>query len=172
MSSGSCLDAALLRRYDVTGPRYTSYPTAPQFREDFGEEQLRRWAGRSNVQATPHPLSIYAHIPYCHSPCFYCGCNRRISRNSDDGDHYVERLLHEIRLVAPMFDARREVIQLHLGGGTPNFLRLPSSPACWQALRVVFVSPAPPTATSPSSSIRAWCATAISRHWHSSASTA
>jgi len=125
MSPACCLDAALLRRYDVPGPRYTSYPTAPQFREDFGEEQLRRWAWRSNVQATPHPLSIYVHIPYCHSPCFYCGCNRRISRNSHDGDHYVERLLQEIRLVAPLFDARREVIQLHLGGGTPNFLRPP-----------------------------------------------
>ena len=123
MSSLPILDPVILRRHDVPVPRYTSYPTSPQFHADFGEEQLRRWAWRSNVRATPHPLSIYVHIPYCRSPCFYCGCNRRISRNPDDGDHYIERLVHEIRLVAPLFDARREAIQLHLGGGTPNFLR-------------------------------------------------
>jgi oxygen-independent coproporphyrinogen III oxidase len=111
-----------LRRYDLPGPRYTSYPTAPQFRPDFGEEQLRRWAWRSNVRTTPRRLSVYIHIPYCRSPCFYCGCNRRVSRDPERAEHYVERLLQELRLVAPLFDGRREVIQLHLGGGTPNIL--------------------------------------------------
>ena len=123
VSSQVSFDPTLLRRYDVPGARYTSYPPALQFRGDFGEEQLRRWAWRSNVRATARGLSVYVHVPYCRSPCFYCGCNRRISHNPERGEHYVERLLQEIRLVAPLFDGRREVIQLHLGGGTPNFLR-------------------------------------------------
>ncbi len=119
------IDFELLRRYDGAGPRYTSYPTAPQFRETFGEEQLRRCAWRSNVQAIPRHISLYVHIPYCASPCFYCGCNRRITRDLSKGDSYVDRVLQEARQVAPLFDRRREVIQLHLGGGTPNFLRPP-----------------------------------------------
>jgi oxygen-independent coproporphyrinogen III oxidase len=115
-------DTTLLRRYEGPGPRYTSYPTAAQFRADFGEEQLRRWAWRSNVQVLPRQISLYVHIPYCFSPCFYCGCNRRISRDPAQGERYVGRVLQELRLIAPLFDARRDVIQLHLGGGTPNFL--------------------------------------------------
>jgi len=125
MSPTPALDPAILRRYDVPGPRYTSYPTAPQFHDGFGEEQLRRWAWRSNIRAVQQPLSLYVHIPYCVSPCFYCGCNRHITRDPQQGEHYLERLAHEIRLTAPLFDGRREVIQLHLGGGTPNFLSPP-----------------------------------------------
>lgn len=119
------IDFDLLRRYDGAGPRYTSYPTAPQFHEGFDEEQLRRCAWRSNVQALPRHMSLYVHIPFCSSPCFYCGCNRRITRDTAQGELYVDRVLQELRLAAPLFDRRREVIQLHLGGGTPNFLRLP-----------------------------------------------
>ena len=122
MSAQPVFDIGVLCRYDSPGPRYTSYPTTPQFRDDFGEEQLRRWAWRSNVQVAPRPISLYVHIPFCFSPCFYCGCNRTISRDPARGEHYVERLLQELRLVAPLFDPRREVMQLHLGGGTPNFL--------------------------------------------------
>src|SRR5881227_131434 len=97
MSTQPVFDIGLLSRYDSPGPRYTLYPTAPQFREDFGEEQLRRWAWRSNVQVSPRPISLYVHVPYCFSPCFYCGCNRTISRDPVRGEHYVERLLHELR---------------------------------------------------------------------------
>src|SRR5258708_7818153 len=122
MNSQVPFDAALLHRYEGFGPRYTSYPTVPQFLMSFGEEQLRRAAWFSNVRATPQPLSIYLHIPYCFSPCFYCGCNRRIAWDLSVGARYVEHLLQELRLVAPLFDTRPEVMQLHLGGGTPNFL--------------------------------------------------
>jgi len=118
-------DIAVVRRYEGIGPRYTSYPTAPQFRDDFGEAQLRRSIWRSNVLAEPRQLSLYVHVPYCVSPCFYCACNRRISRDPARGEEYIERLLQEVRLTAPLFDKRREVIQLHLGGGTPNFLSQP-----------------------------------------------
>ena len=72
--------------------------------------------------AAPAGLSLYVHVPFCESPCFYCGCNRVITRDMAKGEHYTEGLLHEIRLIAPLLDPNREVIQLHLGGGTPNFL--------------------------------------------------
>lgn len=115
-------DSDLLLRYDVAGPRYTSYPTAPQFRPDFGETQYCEHARRSNATFIPSPLSLYVHVPFCASPCFYCGCNRLITRDVAAGSRYVERLLREASMVAPLFDHRREVRQLHLGGGTPNFL--------------------------------------------------
>jgi oxygen-independent coproporphyrinogen-3 oxidase len=116
------LDTELLRRYDRPGPRYTSYPSAPQFTTAFGAAQLCEHAARSNERAGARPLSLYVHVPFCFSPCFYCGCNRLITRDTAKGVRYVERLLHEIALVAPLFDREREVLQLHLGGGTPNFL--------------------------------------------------
>src|SRR5690606_13100894 len=77
---------------------------------------------RSNDDAVPRRLSLYLHIPYCTSPCFYCGCNRIITRDRSRGDAYLARLQREIAMVAPLFDRDRDVIQLHLGGGTPNFL--------------------------------------------------
>ena len=115
-------DAELLRRYDRPGPRYTSYPTAPQFRSDFGEEQLRAAATASNGDPIPRRLSLYLHLPFCRSPCFYCGCNRIITRDPAMAESYLARLYREIDLTAALFDRDREVIQVHLGGGTPNFL--------------------------------------------------
>ena len=115
-------DAELLRRYDRPGPRYTSYPTAPQFNSGFGEDQLRAAAAASNGDPIPRRLSLYVHVPFCMSPCFYCGCNRIITRDLARGETYLVRLYREIALAAELFDRDREVIQLHLGGGTPNFL--------------------------------------------------
>jgi oxygen-independent coproporphyrinogen III oxidase len=116
------LDPELLRRYDRPGPRYTSYPTAPHFTDTFGEDAFRRYALGSNDEPIPRQLSVYLHIPYCFSPCFYCGCNRIITRDPGRGRVYVERLVREVETVARLFDRDRDVIQLHLGGGTPNFL--------------------------------------------------
>jgi oxygen-independent coproporphyrinogen-3 oxidase len=115
-------DAGLLRRYDRPGPRYTSYPTAPQFTTDFGQAQLREAALASNGDPIPRRLSLYVHVPFCLSPCFYCGCNRIITRDQARADTYLARLYREIDLTAALFDRDREVIQLHFGGGTPNFL--------------------------------------------------
>ncbi|WP_178137903.1 oxygen-independent coproporphyrinogen III oxidase [Thermomonas hydrothermalis] len=115
-------DADLLRRYDRPGPRYTSYPTAPQFSPAFGEAQLRAAIQASNEDPIPRQLSLYVHVPFCTSPCFYCGCNRVITRDTARGEGYLIRLQREISLIAPLFDRDREVIQLHFGGGTPNFL--------------------------------------------------
>ncbi|MEN4951366.1 oxygen-independent coproporphyrinogen III oxidase [Stenotrophomonas sp. TWI819] len=113
-------DPELLRRHDRPGPRYTSYPTAPHFHDGYGEPALRQAIADSNEVG--RPLSLYVHVPYCSSPCFYCGCNRVITRDHRKGIGYVARVLSEADLMAPQFDPAREVIQLHLGGGTPNFL--------------------------------------------------
>ena len=115
-------DRELLSRYDRPGPRYTSYPTAPQFHAGFGERELREVATASNGDPIPRRLSLYVHVPFCESPCFYCGCNRIITRDKARGEAYLARLYREIALTAGLFDRDREVIQLHFGGGTPNFL--------------------------------------------------
>ena len=122
MATFSAFDASLLRRYDRPGPRYTSYPTAPQFQAGFGEAALREAADRSNGDPIPRRLSLYVHVPFCLSPCFYCGCNRVITRDPARAEAYLARLYREIDLAAQLFDRDREVIQLHFGGGTPNFL--------------------------------------------------
>ena len=113
-------DAELLTRYDVAGPRYTSYPPAPSFREGFGEREYRASARASDPVA--RPLSLYVHIPFCESPCFYCGCTRVITRDHGNSARYLEQLKHEIALQGSLFDRDRPAVQLHLGGGTPNFL--------------------------------------------------
>lgn len=115
-------DAELLARYDVVGPRYTSYPTAPNFREDFGEHEYRARARASNEDPIPRPLSLYVHVPFCESPCFYCGCTRLITRDHGNAARYLDQLEHEIALQGTLFDVDRTAVQLHLGGGTPNFL--------------------------------------------------
>ena len=93
-----------------------------QFNRRFDAAQLAEHAARGNARSVRRPLSLYVHVPFCFSPCFYCGCTRLITRDVTKGVHYADRLLREIELMAPLFDRQREVVQLHLGGGTPNFL--------------------------------------------------
>lgn len=120
MSTLTAFDAGLLRRYDRPGPRYTSYPTAPHFTPAFGLQDLLRHVAAGN--AARRPLSLYVHVPFCLSPCFYCGCNRVITRDKSRGEDYLAHLLREIDAMAGLIGRDREVVQLHLGGGTPNFL--------------------------------------------------
>lgn len=134
---------SLLRRYDRPGPRYTSYPTAPHFRADFGPVDLEAHIAEGNEQQ--RPLSLYVHVPYCASPCFYCGCNRIITRDPVHGVRYAGRLQQEIRVLAPLFDRRREVVQLHFGGGTPNFLDLQALDCLVERLASGFSLSAAPT---------------------------
>ncbi len=122
MTTTPLFAADMLRKYDLPGPRYTSYPTAPHFGTHFDATMLREYIRRSNAEPIPRALSLYVHVPYCFSPCFYCGCNRIITRDRSKGRTYVDRLLREIAMVGPLFDRDREVVQLHFGGGTPNFL--------------------------------------------------
>jgi len=118
-------DADLVRRYDRSGPRYTSYPTAVQFTDRFGLPEYRAAALESNQDPVPRPLSLYVHIPFCSSPCFYCGCTKVITRNHEKAEAYLYRLHREIEMQGELFDRNREVEQLHFGGGTPTFLTSP-----------------------------------------------
>ncbi|MFQ3786132.1 oxygen-independent coproporphyrinogen III oxidase [Halomonas sp. A29] len=113
---------ALLRRYDTHGPRYTSYPTANSFSDDFGVEAYQAALARSNADG--RPLSIYVHIPFCRKACHYCACNKIATKNAKVAEPYISRLDREMVLIKPYLDTRREVAQLHWGGGTPSFLSL------------------------------------------------
>ena len=109
----------LIRRYDVAGPRYTSYPTAPWFRDDFGPDDYR---ARAQAADPLRPLSLYVHLPFCATLCFYCACNKVVTKNRAHAGPYLERLAREIALQAELFGDRPSVDQLHWGGGTPTFL--------------------------------------------------
>jgi len=113
-------DPELLRRYDKSGPRYTSYPTAVQFHAGFGEADYAEFARASN--ASQRPLSLYVHIPFCDTVCFYCACSKIVTKNRARAAPYLARLHREIALQGALFDRTRIVSQLHWGGGTPTFI--------------------------------------------------
>jgi len=115
-------DAELIRRYDKSGPRYTSYPTAVQFHEKFQSNEYQEVARVSNEDPIPRPLSLYFHLPFCATVCFYCGCNKIITNNRKRAEPYLERLHKEIAMHAELYDDDRKVDQLHWGGGTPTFI--------------------------------------------------
>ncbi|SAL17535.1 coproporphyrinogen III oxidase [Caballeronia peredens] len=109
----------LLARYDAHGPRYTSYPTAVQFTDSFDAAHYREAAHRGPANA---PLSLYFHIPFCDTVCFYCGCNKVATKNRAHARPYLDRMKRELAMQAALFDPSRPVTQLHWGGGTPTFL--------------------------------------------------
>jgi oxygen-independent coproporphyrinogen-3 oxidase len=121
-TSAVLFDADRMRRYDRDGPRYTSYPTAQQFCEGIAPNAYEWAAATSRGARAKQPLSAYLHIPFCFSPCFYCGCNRIITHRLDRMDNYVRHLLDEISLRSRYFDRSRVIDQMHFGGGTPAFL--------------------------------------------------
>jgi oxygen-independent coproporphyrinogen-3 oxidase len=113
-------DQDLIERYGGRGPRYTSYPTALQFDESFTAADYERVARESN--ASGRPLSLYVHIPFCQSLCYYCACNKIVTRNAERVRKYLVNLEREIDLQSALFDNTRQVEQLHFGGGTPTYL--------------------------------------------------
>ena len=115
-------NAELIRRYDKPGPRYTSYPTAVQFHEKFQNNEYQEVARASNEDLIPRPLSLYFHLPFCATVCFYCGCNKIITNNRKRAEPYLERLHKETATHAELYDDDRKVDQLHWGGGTPTFI--------------------------------------------------
>jgi oxygen-independent coproporphyrinogen-3 oxidase len=115
-------NADLIERYDRPGPRYTSYPSALQFGPGFDEAAYRAAAERSRVARPGAPLSVYVHVPFCSSPCFYCGCSRIITRQFDRAEPYVQALEKEAAMQGALFEGLRPIEQLHFGGGTPTFL--------------------------------------------------
>ena len=117
MQVSQFFDPQLLSKYNTSGPRYTSYPTALEFHDDFKHGDFVQ-----AIKNSPNrELSLYVHIPFCHTLCYYCGCNKVITRHRDKADTYLEYLAQEIALQAPLFTDYK-VKQLHWGGGTPSFL--------------------------------------------------
>ena len=115
------LDLNLIRRLDRNGPRYTSYPTADRFVEAFGPDNFRSWVEKRNIGGVNRGLSIYVHLPFCSTLCFYCACNKIATRDRAKGERYLAYLEREIALQAALFRDRPLVEQMHWGGGTPTF---------------------------------------------------
>ena len=113
-------DRRLIKKYDRPGPRYTSYPPATEFTTEIGERVYREKIHESNARKTP--LSLYFHIPFCESGCYYCGCNIIISHRKGIEKPYLERVYKEMDFLSEVLDPTRPVDQLHWGGGTPNYL--------------------------------------------------
>jgi oxygen-independent coproporphyrinogen-3 oxidase len=113
-------DADLIRRYDLAGPRYTSYPTAVQFHDDIGPFDLLH-ALRDSRKAG-RPLSLYVHVPFCAHICYYCACNKVITKDRGRALPYLEKLEREIEIISRYVDRTQPIEQLHFGGGTPTFL--------------------------------------------------
>jgi len=118
------IDPVLIRKYDTSGPRYTSYPTADRFVEAFGEPQLRQWLAKRNIGGFGQPLSLYVHLPFCATLCYYCGCNKVVTRDRSRSAQYIKYLEKELALLAPLLSGTRSIAQMHWGGGTPNFLSI------------------------------------------------
>lgn len=111
----------LLTRYDKPGPRYTSYPTAPEWRDDFGDEDYRK-ALADAATRPDEELSFYVHVPFCEERCKFCGCNVVISKHREVTEPYLAHVAREVAMTAEALGDRRRIMQLHWGGGTPTYL--------------------------------------------------
>jgi oxygen-independent coproporphyrinogen-3 oxidase len=111
----------LIQKYNVPGPRYTSYPTAVQFQEIDSSDTVIETLKKRNEE--PRNISLYFHVPFCFSLCWYCGCTKIITKNTDRGDVYIDYLAKEMDLIKGQLHPESKVIQLHMGGGTPTFLK-------------------------------------------------
>jgi len=132
------IDPDLIRRHDVSGPRYTSYPTADRFVEAFGETECSNWIAKRNIGGITQPLSVYVHLPFCDKLCYYCACNKIITRDHGRSAKYIKMLAREIAQVAALLGDDRRICQLHWGGGTPTFLSREEMQALMDALRGCF----------------------------------
>jgi len=121
-ASDLVIDPVLIRKYDVGGPRYTSYPTADRFIEALGEADLQQWLARRDVGGISQPLSLYVHLPFCASICYYCACTKVVTRDRGQSAKYIKYLEKELALLAPSLAGSHALHEMHWGGGTPNFL--------------------------------------------------
>jgi oxygen-independent coproporphyrinogen-3 oxidase len=115
-------DSDLIRKYDGLGPRYTSYPTADRFAEAFAAEELTNALRRRSADGASQPLSLYVHLPFCNTICYYCACNKVVTKDRSQSRKYIGYLGREVAMVSGLLDAGAPVQQLHWGGGTPTFL--------------------------------------------------
>jgi oxygen-independent coproporphyrinogen III oxidase len=132
------IDPDLIRKYGISGPRYTSYPTADRFVEAFDVQAYRYWLGNRNIGGFSRPLSLYVHLPFCDTICYYCACNKIVTKDHGRSAKYVDYLGREARRVAAELGDDRAVIQLHWGGGTPTFLSDTELAALMRMLRSEF----------------------------------
>ena len=145
-ASDLVIDPTLVRKYDLSGPRYTSYPTADRFVEAFGEPQFRHWLARRNIGGINLPLSVYVHLPFCNQVCYYCACTKVVTRDQSRSAKYIKYLEREIAAVRrapelvgkPGFDPSHRLCQLHWGGGTPTFLAREEMQALMRAIDTHF----------------------------------
>lgn len=134
------LSIALLRQFDVAGPRYTSYPTADRFVDAFdADDYALALQGRRDAGASAAPLSLYVHIPFCESLCYYCACNKIVTKHHEKATQYLAYLAREVRLQVAQLGRGTTVSQLHLGGGTPTFLNDAELSQLLAMLREAFV---------------------------------
>jgi oxygen-independent coproporphyrinogen-3 oxidase len=131
-------DADLIRRLDRSGPRYTSYPTADRFVDTFDAHAYRAHLGDYAAGSIVRPLSLYLHIPFCNTVCFYCGCNKVITRNRARAVEYLTYLEREIAMQSALIARKTRIEQLHLGGGTPTYLSAEQLVSLMQTLRSQF----------------------------------
>lgn len=115
-------DAGLIRSLSQSGPRYTSYPTADRFHESFSYRDYLQTVTHLHARGARHPLSLYIHIPFCDTVCYYCGCNKIVTRNRDKAAVYLGYLKREIEMQGKLFAGFNHIEQLHFGGGTPTYL--------------------------------------------------
>ena len=120
--SGLVVDPDLIRKYDVSGPRYTSYPTADRFVDGYGEAQCRQWLEKRNIGGIQQPLSVYVHLPFCNTICYYCACNKVVTKDHGRSAKYIKYLAREMALYDELLGEERLICQMHWGGGTPTFL--------------------------------------------------
>jgi oxygen-independent coproporphyrinogen-3 oxidase len=137
-ASDLVIDPVLIRKHDVSGPRYTSYPTADRFVEAFGARELGQWLSRRNIGGFGQPLSVYVHLPFCDTLCWYCGCNKVVTRDKSRSAQYIKYLQKEMALLEPLLGQERRIGQLHWGGGTPTFLNREEMGALMAALDRTF----------------------------------
>lgn len=116
------VDLELLKKYDQPGPRYTSYPTAPYFHHGVDEQVYRKHIEKDNQLKQNEPISLYFHLPFCDTLCYFCGCNMMVTHNRQKIENYIGYLIKEMELLRPLIGKNRKVMQLHWGGGTPTYL--------------------------------------------------
>ena len=132
--SAPVFDKAMILKYDRPGPRYTSYPTAPYFHEGFGPREYLREVEETNAAPAPPPLSLYFHLPFCKSVCWFCGCNVTYTKDRGLGNAYVDHLLLEMDALKARMAPSRKVVQIHWGGGTPTFIPAPVLRRLWEGI--------------------------------------
>jgi oxygen-independent coproporphyrinogen-3 oxidase len=122
MRQFASIDTELLKKYSRPGPRYTSYPTAPVFSPSFGGDEYLREVQRTNANPAAPPLSLYFHIPFCDTLCYFCGCNMMVTRDRAKINDYLQQLKKEMAMMRPRIAEQRPVAQIAWGGGTPTYL--------------------------------------------------